>query len=235
MRYFMALAVLCGALPLAAQEPVRVWVNTGSGVYHCPGTPAFANTRRGEYLNEDEARRRGFRANGGRICSAPGALDRNEPKPTLPDVPPAVPPDSMTACTITHIEDGDTLECEGVGRVRLIGVDTPEAGQEPHGSAATAALASLLARGDTIRLQTDQELRDRFGRQLAYVWHEGRMVNWLLVRQGWAVSFRYPPNLRYAAELDAAERRAHDEFRGLWRVDGFSCRPQQYRNQACPK
>lgn len=234
MRRFIALLALCAPLPLAAQEPVRVWVNTGSGVYHCPGTPAFGNTRRGAYLSEGEARRRGFRANGGRICSAPGALD-DDVKPALPDVPPTVPTDSMTACILTHITDGDTLECGSVGRVRLIGIDAPEPGQEPFGSAATAALASLIPLSDTIWLEIDLEPRDRYDRVLAYVWYEGRMVNWVLVRQGWTVSGRYPPNLRYAAALEAAERRARDERRGLWRIDGFRCRPQQYRAQSCPQ
>lgn len=234
MRHLVPLLSLWAALPLFAQEPVRVWVNPGSGVYHCPGTPAYANTKRGAYVAEDEARRRGFRANDGRICSPPGALD-GDPKPALPDVPPAASLDSMTACTLTHIEDGDTLECTGVGKIRLIGIDTPERGQPIFGSAATAALASLLPRGDTIWLEADLELRDRYNRLLAYVWYEGRMVNWLLVRQGWAVSGRYPPNLRYAPELEAAERRARDEHRGLWRIDGFRCRPGQYRRQACPQ
>lgn len=234
IRTLIALLILCGALPLAAQEPVRVWVNPGSGVYHCPGTPAYANTRRGAYLSEDEARRRGFRANGGRICSPPGTLD-DEAKPALPDQPPVAPSDSMTLCALTHITDGDTLECGSIGSVRLIGIDTPEPGQEPFGSAATAALASLLPLGDTIRLQTDMEPRDRNGRLLAYVWYGGRMINWILVRQGWAVSGRYPPNLRYAAELEAAEQRARGEHRGLWRIDGFRCRPGQYRNRACPQ
>lgn len=235
MRYFISLLTLCGALPLAAQEPVRVWVNTGSGVYHCPGTPAFANTRRGEYVNEDEARRRGFRANGDRICSTPGALDRNEPTPSLPDVPPAAPADSMTACVLMHVADGDTLACEGVGQVRLIGIDTPERAQQPFYSSATAALASLLRIGDTIRLQPDVNAQDQYRRRLAYVWYEGRMVNWLLVRHGWAVSYRFSPNLRYADEFDAAERRAQHERRGLWHIDGFRCRPEQYRKQACPQ
>jgi endonuclease YncB( thermonuclease family) len=234
IRTLIALLLLCGALPLAAQEPVRVWVNTGSGVYHCPGTPAFSNTKRGEYLSEDEARRRGFRANEGRLCSSPGALD-GDPKPALPDVPPVAPSDSMTACTLTHVFDGDTLECASIGKVRLIGIDTPEAGQPTFGSAATAALASLLPRGDTIWLETDLQARDRYGRLLAYVWYGGRMINWILVRQGWAVSGRYPPNLRYAAELEAAEQRARGEHRGLWRIDGFRCRPGQYRNRACPQ
>jgi micrococcal nuclease len=137
-------------------------------------------------------------------------------------------------CTLIHVEDGDTLECASVGRVRLIGIDTPESGQEQFGGAATAALAAWVPLGATIQLQTDVEHRDRYGRLLAYVWYEGKMINWLLVRHGWAVSFRYPPNILHSAAFDVAETRARNERRGLWRLDAFSCRPEQYRSRSCP-
>ena len=75
--------------------------------------------------------------------------------------------------------------------------------------------------------------RSRYGRLLAYVWYRGESINWLMVRLGWAVSVRYPPNLRYAGIFDDAEARAAAEERGLWRVEGFSCRPADHRAQRC--
>lgn len=39
-----------------------VWVNTSSGIYHRPGTQYYGNTKRGEYLTEQEAKARGYRA-----------------------------------------------------------------------------------------------------------------------------------------------------------------------------
>ncbi|MCC7178270.1 MAG: hypothetical protein IT177_07760 [Acidobacteria bacterium] len=47
---------------------VRVWVNTGSGVYHCPGTRYYGNTKAGTYMTESEARAAGHRPAGGRAC-----------------------------------------------------------------------------------------------------------------------------------------------------------------------
>jgi micrococcal nuclease len=38
------------AAQAAPVEPSRVWVNTSSRVYHCPGTRYYGNTARGEYL-----------------------------------------------------------------------------------------------------------------------------------------------------------------------------------------
>jgi micrococcal nuclease len=146
---------------------------------------------------------------------------------------PAAPRGSTTRCVLTRISDGDTIECEPAGRIRLLGVDTPEGKQEPYGTAATAGLASLVPARATLELELDVQARDRNGRLLAYVWLDGAMVNWLLVRRGWAVTLSYAPNRRYAPILDAAERQARAERRGLWAVDGFRCRPVEFRRRSC--
>ena len=56
--------------PAAGQEQqaVRVWVNNSSGVYHCPGTRYFGNTKRGAYMTETAARAAGHRPAYGRTC-----------------------------------------------------------------------------------------------------------------------------------------------------------------------
>lgn len=215
---------------------MTVWVNTSSGVYHCPGTQYFGNTTRGEYLPEPAARDRGFRANGGDPCgSVPLPDSAAADTGNLPaDAGPRRAAGRATLqCELDSVTDGDTITCEELGRVRLIGIDTPEGDQEPFGTAATAALASFLPAGSTLVLETDLERRDRYGRLLAYVWSDGKMINWLIVRQGWGLSYRFAPNLRYAAQLDAAQARARAERRGLWRVDGFRCPPKDHRRHAC--
>lgn len=53
----------------AADEP-RVWVNTSSGIYHCPGSQYYGNTKRGKYLAEADATASGYRAAYGRRCSS---------------------------------------------------------------------------------------------------------------------------------------------------------------------
>lgn len=57
---------------------VRVWVNTASRVYHCPGSRYYGATKRGRYLNEQAARDEGYRAAGGRSCSALMSGGRND-------------------------------------------------------------------------------------------------------------------------------------------------------------
>lgn len=151
----------------------------------------------------------------------------------LADSGPPMPADSLVTCHIVMLKDGDTIQCETLGAVRLIGIDTPERDQAPFGTAATAGMAAMLPIGATVKLTYDRTRKDRYGRWLAYAWYDGASVNWLMIRQGWAVSVKYPPNTRYAALFDNAEARAKAEQRGLWRLGGFSCRPSQHRAGQC--
>lgn len=52
----------------AAETNVKVWANLTSGVYHCPATQWYGNTRNGEYMTQAEAQQKGFHPVGGRIC-----------------------------------------------------------------------------------------------------------------------------------------------------------------------
>lgn len=47
----------------------KVWVNTKSGVYHCPGTRWYGATKNGEYTTERLATAAGKRPAYGRRCS----------------------------------------------------------------------------------------------------------------------------------------------------------------------
>lgn len=55
-----------------ATEDVRVWLNTSSKVYHCPGSANYGTTARGQYMTESAAIRAGARAAGGRRCRRAG-------------------------------------------------------------------------------------------------------------------------------------------------------------------
>src|SRR3954469_11456806 len=97
--------------------------------------------------------------------------------------------------TVTRVVDGDTIHVALGGRdekVRYIGVDTPETHKpgtpvQCFGPAASAFNARLLE-GRSVRLRTDAESRDRYGRLLAYVYRrpDGLFVNAELVGRGFA-------------------------------------------------
>jgi micrococcal nuclease len=112
-------------------------------------------------------------------------------------------------------------------------MDTPETGQEPYAAMATGALSALLEQATTVALERDVELRDRYGRMLAYVWADSLMVNWALVRQGWAVALTYPPNVQYVDWFTTTQRLAREEGVGLWGIGGFECLPRDRRRGRC--
>jgi len=120
--------------------------------------------------------------------------------------------------------DGDTLKLASGRRVRLIGIDTPEAhhprfGDKCYGEAATHFVQQLLDDGDRIRLVRDvEEEYDRFGRLLAYVYRtsDDLFVNAELVREGYAYVATEPPNVAHADELRRLAAKARRARRGLW-------------------
>jgi hypothetical protein len=48
--------------------PGKVWVNTDSKVYHCPGDQWYGKTTKGEYMTESAAKAQGFRADHNKPC-----------------------------------------------------------------------------------------------------------------------------------------------------------------------
>lgn len=47
----------------------QVWVNTASGVYHCPGTRYYGKTKVGEYMSEAAAHAKNYRPSNGKVCT----------------------------------------------------------------------------------------------------------------------------------------------------------------------
>ena len=148
---------------------------------------------------------------------------------------------------ISKAVDGDTLHVTAAGlvhKVRLIGVDTPEAYQSPkldrdakrtrQDKATIKALGKRaseftrgLCEGKRCRIEYDQANaarahRDRYERLLAYVWVTDDagtevLVNAEIIRQGYGkalTSFAFDEARK--AEFRALQREARDEGRGLW-------------------
>ena len=136
-------------------------------------------------------------------------------------------------CVVASIIDGDTVHCQDVGTVRLLGMDTPERSHRPYGVMAADALGAMLSIGDTVRVERDVRDRDQFGRHLGYIWKDTTLVNLQMVQGGWAITLRTPPNSRYDGLLDAAEREARQMKAGLWAVDGFDCELARQRRTTC--
>ncbi len=52
----------------AGKPEAKVWVNTKSGVYHCPGTRWYGKSKQGQYMKQSEAQEKGFRPAYGKVC-----------------------------------------------------------------------------------------------------------------------------------------------------------------------
>ncbi len=87
--------------------------------------------------------------------------------------------------------------------------------------------------GSRVRLELDVSQRDRYGRTLAYVWKDTVMVNQEMVRQGWAMQYTVPPDVRYSARFRVAEQQARSAQAGLWGDHGFDCAPLEHRKGRC--
>lgn len=126
---------------------------------------------------------------------------------------------------VTTILDGDTFLTKDAGRVRIIGVDTPELGREgkpdePLAQVARNTLRALIL-GRTVTLVGDGRATDHYGRRLAHVQlANGEDVGALLVKEGLAMAYvDDPPNSR-ARDYIALEEKARREGKGLWAGGG---------------
>lgn len=163
--------------------------------------------------------------------SAPTVSARPTSPVTARVTPARVPrPASAFAMKVTYVYDGDTIQAAVVApnqvvttdrpiRIRLIGIDAPEAKPpaECWGAEATAWLRAHMPAGTTIWAAPDRDSWDDYGRRLFDIWTADGFVNLRLAREGQARSLRVWPNVAYAEPIAAAERQAATQRRGLWR------------------
>lgn len=136
---------------------------------------------------------------------------------------------------VVRVVDGDTIELAGGERVRLIGIDTPEmykskklyrdAKRTKRDVETITAMgrksyqfSKQLVEGQTVSLEFDVEIYDKYGRLLAYVYlSDGTFVNAEIVKQGYASLMTFPPNVKYVDLFRRLYREARENNRGLWR------------------
>lgn len=149
--------------------------------------------------------------------SAPALI--NETRPTR-----QAPADSQAGefHHVTRVVRADVIEVEGEGRVRLLGIETPD-GKSPkeiygvHGERAVSFVEKTLI-GQDVRLELDTttgRTKDDSGQTLAYVYtRDGTLVNRELVKQGFALVLS--EDFRLANDFRGLERDAMQAMRGVW-------------------
>ncbi|HET7290705.1 MAG TPA: thermonuclease family protein, partial [Thermodesulfobacteriota bacterium] len=132
---------------------------------------------------------------------------------------------------VADVIDGDTIAIEdGKGTlVRYIGIDTPEiARQDSPGdpfSEEAKEFNGKLVRGESVRLEYDNERYDVYGRLLAYVFTDGVSVNEQLLRSGLATPLFIEPNVKYMEAFTSASDEAKKDKRGIWGELGSMASP----------
>ncbi len=147
----------------------------------------------------------------------------------------ALPSHALTLTgKVVKVADGDTLTILVDGqkeRIRLVGIDTPEKKQPVWGPAAKD-FTTRLAMGKTVRVETDVEERDRYGRVLGYVYVGKTFLNLELVRQGYAMLYTSPPNVAHTDAFLAAQREARAAGRNIWNAKtGLTETPYEFRHK----
>ena len=137
-------------------------------------------------------------------------------------------PDILSYEVIRAI-DGDTILVSVSGAettVRLIGIDAPESvhpdeeKNTAEGEQASLWLKQFIA-GKRVKLEYDQELNDRYGRTLAYVYVDSIMLEDVLLTMGMARTLTMEPNTRYQHHFEMLEREARDSGSGFWGTGFF--------------
>lgn len=142
-------------------------------------------------------------------------------------------PDSI-AGRVVRVHDGDTVSVVMVRKsekIRLLGIDAPELGQRPWGKRAKDHLKEIIEKsGGIVVVEFDIERRDRYGRLLAYLWTRDRhLINYEMVRDGYAMLYTFPPNVKYTDMLKRGQRIARENKAGIWGSHGLKERPSSYR------
>ncbi len=127
---------------------------------------------------------------------------------------------------VLRVIDGDTIDTD-IGKIRYIGVDTPETVDPRRQVGCFGKEASnenkRLIEGKEILVEKDVSETDKYGRLLRYVYlklDDGELlfVNDYLIRQGFALTVTYPPDVKYIDQFTQAQNQARENQRGLWRA-----------------
>jgi micrococcal nuclease len=213
-------------------------VTTSGAKYHLRDCPSLRSSS--IEVNLEDAVHSGYEPC--QICKPPAAdnaaasVSAKTTKVTLYRVNIAEPPRCeavdfsklIKAEVVDHV-DGDTVRVriprppDGLGvveTVRLLGVDTPETVHpqkevEEFGREASDFTKARLL-GKTVYLAFDWDLRDRYGRLLAYIYTEDRLChNAEIIREGYGHAYtKY--SFRFMDEYRALEQEARKNKKGLW-------------------
>ena len=129
--------------------------------------------------------------------------------------------------------DGDTavfkINKKNV-KVRFLAIDTPEISKnaQAYGQEAKDFTCSKLSNAKIIELEYEKNKYDKYGRTLAWVFYDNKLLQKELVRNGYAkVTYLYD-DYKYTNKLKTAEKYAINNSKGIYSNDGKSIYETKY-------
>lgn len=116
-----------------------------------------------------------------------------------------------TSVYVTKVVDGDTLELDSGMKVRMLGINTPDKGMLYCNE---ATQFSRQVENKTVMLESHGG--DQYGRILAYVYLDDKMINNEIVRAGLAHLYYYEMDSHYNT-LKESESYARLNGLGIWK------------------
>lgn len=124
---------------------------------------------------------------------------------------------------VEKVYDGDTLRLIDGRKLRLIGINTPERGQdgnrdEPYYQEAKDSLKQIVKNNkNKLHIVYGDDKYDRHKRLLAHIYTvSGENITATLIRKGLGFVIAVPPNTRLLGCYQEAEREAQQNQRGIW-------------------
>ncbi|MBI2107403.1 thermonuclease family protein [Candidatus Woesearchaeota archaeon] len=118
---------------------------------------------------------------------------------------------------VVEIIDGDTFEIDNGVHIRMLGINTPEINEDYY-QEAKDELKKLIF-NKTVLLVRDKQDKDKYGRDLRYVYLGEMFVNPYLVENGYAKTLSIEPNTEFTEEFALLERDAIENSKGLWGIE----------------
>lgn len=132
-------------------------------------------------------------------------------------------PEGLTETVVVWVSDGDTIilkvneelsekleeEKDSEITVRLIGLDAPESvhpdesKNTEEGKRASDFVKEKL-QGKKVNVEFDNQIKDKYGRYLAYIWLNGELFNKKILEEGHAELLNIPPNDKYEEIFEEA-------------------------------
>ncbi|MFN4220159.1 MAG: thermonuclease family protein [bacterium] len=147
--------------------------------------------------------------------------------------------DNKEKVELIKVIDGDTLLVRSNKeefKVRLIGIDTPESSYNKKlirdsqktskntqeilemGRKSKEFTKKLVSSSKYLYLEYDVQTYDKYNRKLAYVYLDNKeMLNYILIREGYAKVYTFPPNVKYQEKFVEAQKLAQQQKKGLWK------------------